>query len=475
MSATSTGRYPAEPFLARLAAAGSDLGRQLEGSLDTPLRDYLGTLLPPGPAAGRGNPHRLRFAATVTRWLRQRAVPDPEAVGDHLLHVPVMEAASHSNLLLDVETFLNTYLFHVAHREAGHRLMVVTQCSTVSCMSRRAPASGPLFLRTRGSLYQVFPFSKRQLKDSSFCALPGPLTMRLDLLQGPGPRASEDPVLRRLAGRTWHDAAEAYRVCNAEIWSQLPLPGSLRRVALDESAAADCVAEHLLDPASPVRHLVFDPVVRAAFLAVKRELVADRGNLAVNRAAPDHFWVRRGTRLQPVLVHEEAGGTALLREAGGRAVPVPFEPEAVAAALRSGLLQADRVLAYLVRCILPGIVAVGGTSQQDYVRLYVRMLLETHRRVPFLDAADAATAAAPGLSRLGGMPLVDMTGPAAQALSTLSPRSDLCAFERSVLDEPLGRTIGSLPSARYLERALDRYEGKGRSRGERREDKEADE
>ncbi|WP_404955619.1 hypothetical protein [Streptomyces sp. 147326] len=459
MSATLATDYPAEPFVRRLAAAGSDLGQQLAASLDLPLRAYLGTLVPSAPAADGGNPHRRRFATTVTRWLRGRGVTDAEAVGDHLLRVPVMEAASHSNLLLDVETFLNTFLFHVAHREAGHRLMVVTQCSTVSCLSRRVPVSGPVFLRTRGSLYKVFPFSKRLLKDSSFCSLPGPLEMTLELVQGPGPCAEEDPVLRRLVGRTWQDAAEAYRVCNEEIWSQLPLSGPVRRIALDESTAAACVAEHLLDPSSPVRRLVFDPAVRSTFLAVKRELVADRSNLAVSRAAPDFFWVRRGSRLQPVLVHEGAGGAARVREAGGRPVPVPFEPEPVAAALRAGLLQADRVLAYLVRCILPGIVAVGGTSQQDYVRLYVRMLLETHRRQPFLDPADVATISAPGLSRLGGMPLVDMTGEAAGALSALSPRSDLTALERAVLDEPLGRTIGALPSARYLEKALDRYEG----------------
>ncbi|KRV46480.1 hypothetical protein AQ490_11315 [Wenjunlia vitaminophila] len=448
--------YPAEPFLQRLTAAGSDLGGQLGRCLDQPLRRYLAGLV---PRAGTGHAGHLgRLATALVRWLGERGVTDPDGVADHLLRVPVIQQADHANLLLDRETFLNNYLFHLACSHAGARVMVVSQCSTVSCLSRRVPVTGPVFLRTRGSLYRVFPFSKRRYKDSTFCCLPPPLTMTLERLEGDGPAAADDPVLGSLVGRVWPDPAEAYRRCNEEIWSSLALDHSVRRVAVDESLAAECAADHLLDPASPLRHVVFDPRVRRAFLGVKRELVARPDNLAVNRAAPDFFWVRRGSRLHPVVLREEGGTAVMVVETDGAAVPVPFAPRPVAAALRAGVLHTDRVLAYLVRCLLPGVVAVGGTSQQDYVRLYVRLLTETHRRVPFLDAAEVATVTTPGLSRLGGMPLLHLDHPATLPLTHLSPTTDLAAVARQVLDQRVGHTIGTLSCARYFDEALARSE-----------------
>lgn len=70
--------YPALERVHRLSAAGSELGRQLERGLDVPPRMYRGSIV-------------------------------PASVCEHLLHVPVIQQADHSNLLLDAETFLHNY------------------------------------------------------------------------------------------------------------------------------------------------------------------------------------------------------------------------------------------------------------------------------------------------------------------------------------------------------------------------------
>lgn len=438
---------PGLPFVRALVDARSSLGEQLLENLGTPLGAYLVSLLPPERPA---NPHRDRFARAVAADHERHGGVAGDDLGDHLLRHPVVQQADHSNLLLDPETFLNNFLFAVACRDGGIGTMVVSQCSTVSCLSRRDPVAGPPFLRTRHSLYRVLPFSKSTFKSSTFCALPGPVRITLDRLDGPGPEAEADPVLRGMLHRTWPDAPTAYRDCNDELWSVLGASTGVSRVGIDERATATCVADHLGDPTSPIHQLVFVPRLRRTFLEVKRELVASPSNLAVNLATPDFFWYRHGTRLQPTVLAGDDASPRWTREPSGRAVPVEWDPQSVSQAVRDEIVYPDRILAYLARCILPRVTAIGGTSQQDYVRLYRQMILETHRREPFLDQHDRESVDDESTSLLGGAPLIERVGETAELLEDLGPGCDLGGFERRMTNQPLGRTIGTLSCADYL-------------------------
>ncbi|WP_213454438.1 hypothetical protein [Rhizomonospora bruguierae] len=431
----------------RLLAAGSDLGRQLYRARHQRLRDHLRSLV---PAAADPNPHLLRLAVAVGRYLAARGERDTDEVCSHLLRRPVIQAADHANLLLDPETFLNNYLFHVATREAGGTVTIHSQCTTVSCLSRRTPPLGPTFLRTRGALLAVYPLSRTTLKDSSFCALPGPLEMTFGGLDGVPLDVAADPVLGPLLGQRAPDGPTGYRAANDRIWRGLDLDHGVRRVQIDESVAAECVARHLADPDGPVYRLLFDPYVRETFLRVKRRLVADQANLAVNRAAPDFLWYRKGSRLHQVVFVD---GHPVL-EATGAPLPVPYTPAAVARALRAGDLAADRVLAYLVRCLLPGVVAVGGTAQQDYVALYRRMVVEANAEAPFLTTGEVTRATRADLSRVGGRPLLELAGDALDLVRFLGPGSRLADLDDAYLDRPIGATVGALRSARHLEARL---------------------
>ncbi|MFC0530181.1 hypothetical protein [Phytohabitans kaempferiae] len=446
--------YPAADRVHRLVAGGSQLGAQLARALDVPLRDYLRALVP--PPRTHANAHLLRLVRAVETYLRGHGDPDVDATCDHLLRVPVIKQADHSNLLLDAETFLHNYLFHLANREAGTRVAVVNQCSTVSCLVRRAPVLGPTFLRTRGGLFGVFRLSKKTLKDSSFCGLPGPVEMTFDPLEGTRHDVAADPVLGRLAGLRAPDAPTAYRRANDLIWRDLDLDHSVRRVAIDESVVSECAALHVEDPTSPVSALLFDPVVRDTFLRTKRRLVAEPGNLAVNNASPDFLWLRKGSRLHQVVLVGSGAEAQWTVETSGTPLPVPMEPAAVAAALRAGVLYVDRVLRYLVRCLLPGVVAVGGTSQQDYLALYQRMFVAAHAEAPFLDGADLDRMRDPGLSVASGRVLLEPYAEALELIRHLGPRTRLADLEDAYLDRPVGETIGELRCVRHLERAIDR-------------------
>jgi hypothetical protein len=443
-------------MIGRLVAGGSDLGVQLQRALDLPLREYLRSLIP-APQT-QPNVHMLRLATALERYLVRHGDEDVSAVCDHLLRVPVIQQADHSNLVLEAETFLNNWVFHLASSEAGAKVAITNQCSIVSTLGRPSPPLGPNFLRTRGTLFGVYPLSKKYLKSARFCALPGPLTMTFDVLDGSAYDVAADPVLSRLVGLTAPDAPTGYRRANDQIWADIDVDQDVRRVQIDDGLAAECVADHLEDPDSPIFQLIFNPQVRDAFVAVKRRLVDSPDNVVVNRAAPDFLWFRSGNRLRSVEL-VGTGSDAWFAELHGQPLPVPYEPAAIASALRAGVLYVDRVLAYIVRCLLPGITAIGGTAQQDYVLLYRRMLLETHAEVPFLDTDDLARIRRTDHSRLGGRPLLELTREEFTGIRTLGPSSALSELAKTFLDRPVGETIGDLKCARYIERAMEARAG----------------
>lgn len=436
----------APALLGRLLNAGSEFGRELAGAWDTPLRAHLRTLVP-----------AKRPASAAGRWLRLLAGAVAEAAGedagDSLLRWPVIQQSDHANLLLDEETWLNNVLFHQAAGDAGMPVAVTSQCTTVVCLSRRVPPTGPVFLATAGGRYDVFGRSRNEYRRSSFCTLAGPVTVELapvDSAPLPPGRAAA------LAGRRFADAPTAYRVLNDELWAGFGVDHRVRRAQIDESTTAEALARHVEHPDSPVRRLLFDPATRAAFLAVKRELVASGDNLVVNRARPDWFWLRVGPRLHPV-VHT---GRSSVVETTGLPVPLDLDdPAEVAAALRRGDLHGDRILAYLVRSMLPGAVAVGGSVQQDYTVTYRAMLAAAQEREPFLDPADFAVALDPGLSRLGGRPLVE---PPAD-WGGVGVADDPAALVADLLDRPVRETAGGLGCAWF-------YDGNLRAAQARRAD-----
>ncbi|MFD4127073.1 hypothetical protein ACFXKK_28005 [Streptomyces globisporus] len=446
----------APALLPRLLDAGSFFGRQLADAWDLPLRSLLRSLIPAERPPGAAGPWLGLLAEAVAR----DADGGPDAA-DALLRRPVIQQSDHANLLLDRETCLNNVLFHQAASDAGLPVAIHSQCTTVVCLSRRVPPTGPVFLATAGGRYDVFGRSRNEYRRSNFCSLRGPVRIALRPV---GPTALPESLARRLVGRVFPDAPTAYRILNTELWAGFGADPAVRRVQLDETTTARALALHVECPDSPVRRLLFDPAVRTAFLAVKREVVASPENLVVNRAVPDWFWVREGSRLVGV-VRTERG---YVSERDGSPAPLDLEdPAVVAAALRSGDLHGDRILAYLVRSMLPGAVAVGGSVQQDYTAAYRTMLARTQERVPFLDPADLATVLDPGLSRLGGAPLLEPPRAEHTRWEGLGVDADPVDLVAPWLERTVGSAVGGLDCAWF-------YDGNLRAAQQRRVTEGAD-
>jgi hypothetical protein len=423
------------------------LAQRIKDGLTLSLRQYLKNLIP--PPNKKNNRYFSYLQEAIAIYLRQYAQTNIDDQCAVLEKTPVIQQADHANLLLDSETFLNNFMYAIACQENGIYKMLTSQCITVSCLSRRNPVQGPTFLRTMSSLFSTFPFSKRALKNSNFCCLPKPTKIQIKLLSGEK-QFEKSTFLNMINGKSYPNPSFCYHQCNEIFWSLLKIPGNIERIAFDESMVSRLAEIHLRDIYSPVYILLFDPKVRDAFIDIKRSFVNSNENKVIKRSVPDFFWYRKGSHLYPLKL--VGFGDNARYYIGDINIPLPFvlSVESLTHALKNEDIYVDQFLTYLMRCLLPGVVAVGGTSQQDYVDHYQKIIALTNEIMPFLSSDDLAVIMNDKLSQLGGNPLLEMNLEQKNLIAYLNERTDLKAFATQFIDLPLSQTIGTLRCSRYL-------------------------
>ncbi|EDP45794.1 hypothetical protein RICGR_0215 [Rickettsiella grylli] len=423
------------------------LAKRIKASLNLSLRQYLKNLIP--SPNKKNNRYFSYLQKAIAIYLHQHAQTNIDNQCALLEKTPVIQQADHASLLLDSETFLNNFMYAIACQENDIDKMFTSQCTTVSCLSKRNPIQGPTFLRTMSSLFSILPFSKRTLKNSNFCCLPKPTKVQIKLISGEQLFAKSS-LLNSINDRNYPSPSFGYHQSNKILWDLLKIPGKVERIAFDESMVSRLTEIHLRDTYSPVYTLLFDPNVRDAFIDVKRSFVNSNENKVINKSTPDFFWYRKNTRLYPLKLVGFGNNAKYHIEDIDIPLPFVFSVESLTNALRNEDIFADKFLAYLMRCLLPGVVAVGGTSQQDYVDHYQKIIALTNTRAPFLSSADLAVIIDDKLSQLGGSPLLEMNIEQKNLIAYLNEKTDLDAFATQFLDLPLSETIGTLHCSRYI-------------------------
>lgn len=441
-------------IVTRLHRAGSELGAQLMASSALPLQAYLRTLVPSEPA--RTSLSLSLLVEALARHLHDLHQPNAEDWCDALVNYPMIQQADHSALLLDRETLMNNVLFAEAARLSGVRRVMTVQCSSVSCITRRAPFRGPPFLHARGAQFNVFGHSIRTYARAAFCALTGPVRTRFASMAGSTVSLSDDPLLADWIDQPWPSALEGMRHMNNKMWHQMGGEKLAQLLILDDRLSNELLALHVEQRNSPIHRLVFDPRARRTFLTIKRSLVARPSNIAVNRAEPDFFWFRRDQRLLPVIMRDECPGPVCADGMSEGELDMFSSARNMADALRRGTLVPDRILIYFARCLLPGVRAIGGTSQQDYVALYRELLVNCDRELDLIDAAERANLADPTLSRLGGSPLIEPSAQMANELERAGRDVDWVGLLEPVMSKSLAETLGHLHCASYMEQGIAR-------------------
>ena len=440
-------------LVTRLRRVGSDLGAQLATSASLPLQAYLPTLVPSGPAR-----RSIAFALLVealARHLHDLGEPHADDWCDALARHPMIQQADHSALLLDQETLLNNVLYAEAARLSGVRRVITVQCSAVSCITRRGPFRGPPFLHARGGQFNIFGKSIRTYARANFCALDGPVTSSFRPMAGAAAAPSGDCLLAEFIDRPWPSALEGVRQMNKTLWRAMGGEKLADLLLLDDRLSNELIALHVERMDSPIHRLLFDRRARETFLGIKRLRVRSPSNVAAIRAEPDFFWFRSEQRLLPAQMGDNGSlSDGVAGRSEYRLDDVEVSPRVIAKALRCGRLIPDRIFIYFARCLLPGVRAIGGTSQQDHLVLYRELLGQCDQELDLLDEAERANLADTALSRLGGAPLIEPTLSMAETLAHLGRDVDWIGLLASVMPRPLVDTVGRLQCASYLERAI---------------------
>lgn len=388
-----------------------------------------------------GNEHRTMLVSTLSEFLTAHGYEDPDSLCAAFSEDPIIQHADHSALLLEKETFLNNILLAIGYRMSGRGIMFANQCSTISCLSRRDPVAGPTFLRTNNALYNVFSFSKNFLKNSNFCCLP-PVTFSLQKMEGQSFVNEKETLLGALIGKAYASACDAYLDANQHVWERLSGYAGIARVGIDERLTTALAIKHLQNKNSPYFRLLFDPRVRSAFLAVKTDFLSSESNRAMSKLSPDFFWLASNGKLSPLRAQANGENVILVSDQK----TLNLNQCSIVSALENGKLFLDLFSSYFLKCILPGVVVVGGTSQQDYLSHFMEIIFETHQIAPFLDNEIIPDE----LSRFGGAPLLELTSEENQFIQRLNISSDLDGFFTNHINRSLMDTIGSFNSASYL-------------------------
>ena len=441
--------------LYKLSVEGFRSAQILLEARNMTLKNYLKKIIPKTLRIAN-NSHFDSVLSSIAMYLDQRGVSIDriENICNHLKKFPVIQQADHSNLLLDMETFLNNYLFSIGSKEAGANQIVVSQYSTVSCVCSLKPLIGPAYIRTRNNLYKILPYSKQKLKKSNFCCLTEPLETSFELLKGT--ELKNDPLINNLSNRKFSSGTEAFWICNNEIWDSLNSKYCIPRAAIDESVTSELLAMHITDKNSPIRRLLFDIDVRDNFLKIKRSFVHSSKNRVMNRSIPDFFWYRSNSMLYPLELRGIDKKAKFYIAEKNIPFPISYTPHDLAAALRNGLLYGDIILSYFARCLLPEITTIGGLSQQEYVEHHRNIFLDTHSSSSFLTKDEVQSLMRDDLSQLGGYPLLELDTHVKSILSWIDSNTDLDSFINNILPIPVWKTIGHLTCSDYLFYDLDK-------------------
>ncbi|TRX14459.1 hypothetical protein FNF07_24625 [Trinickia caryophylli] len=261
----------------------------------------------------------------------------------------------------------------------------------------------------------------------------------------------DDALLGPLHGLASPSALEIFGAANASLWEALGGRALVDILFLDDRFSYELAAAHLAMPASALHRLVFDRRVRSTFLRIREEAIERNAwGMAVMAKEPAFFWIRRACRFEPALVERQDGMQLSIRGVSGDGARYAVTPDSLPQLVAERCLIPTKMLIYFARCLLPGIRAIGGTSQQDYLRHYQGLLLATHAETGLLGGDELANASRTDLNGFGGAALVEPDASLDRVIAHAAGHVDWGGTFDRFIRKPLRQTIGELECAAYL-------------------------
>lgn len=434
--------------LDQLGAIRSALALQLLGMLDLSLEQSFDRVLRQ-PVRKVINPYLDNFCQHLSDYLEKTGSHNKELC-DSIIICPVIQQADHSGILLDNEIFFNNLFFSLALSSKKTPYGLTIQCSTVKCISSRSPLKGPLFLNNGTNPIRLSNATNSNLKSKSFCNLPSPFQISIS-----GIFDQQSESLRRFRDewnmKTFPCAEDAFMAINTRLGETIAADTGTSITFLDERFTSFLAARQLYDTQLPIGHLIFDPDIRNTVLKIRKKTVNSSENYVLGHDLTDFFYFKSKEKLEPLLIENCANSDEIiLKRRSDDSVLAKVGKTGLARLLEDQTLYCDRFLGYIVRCFSSGVKALGGTSQQDSIRLYRQIMEESNAEISFMSQAVQDLYFREELTFLSGAPYFDGIEKTQLESIVLGGGADLGKFTKFIKKKNIKDLIGNFQSSRFL-------------------------
>lgn len=347
--------------------------------------------------------------------------------------------------MYDFTNFINNFLWNIALENNDIHYLFTCQCETVRSAQNVQNFLGPTFININENIYNIFGLSKNKLKNTNVAALDN-CKFVFKLLHQRDTTDFPD-ILKKIIDELKNPgyAPDMFHKANLLFWSNIKYKNKCKLVCFDRRFFSDIIAENILKKTPIIEALLFDEKKRNSFLKIKKKIIQSNKNLIL-KDTTDFFYFKKDTELVPLKVNNK--GHFYDRRSGK---PIIINGEILKTsrnilynALRNRILYPDLILSNIFGHILPNIIAIGGTSQLEYLPNILEILDEFLSKNNLEDSSYSKSRKILGVNgygRLIGPSLIKFTESDKKFISNLNSKSNLDQFEYSFIDKKIGEVL----------------------------------
>lgn len=272
-----------------------------------------------------------------------------------------IQLADGAYTLFDDLVFQNNILFANYLDSVNLTSGISQQCSTIRMIQHYSPLTGPGIINEGCERFSVFGLSKKKMMNSNMCAV-GPVQYSKNIAH------YFELNERSLLDIQFKTAADAIGNLNNTLW------GRLNEVPLvyfiHERLTQILTAKFLCEKNELLIDLLFNSYRREK-LFEKWDSLIKSGKVRFLRRTADFFYLRSSSSIEPTKLKLEH----LVNLKGNKVYN--FELNGIIQGLEDGVLFPNLMISYLVLSMIPGILAFGGASQNEYFFEIINILEET--------------------------------------------------------------------------------------------------
>jgi len=361
------------------------------------------------------------------------------------LKFPAIQVADHAGLFYDFTNFINNFMWNIALENNNIKYLFTCQCETVRAAQDVQNFLGPAFIEINENIYNIFNLSKNKLKNTNVAALHNCKFIFKIIRQNN--KDNFPDILKEIISTSKEAgyAPDMFRDANLLFWNSIKYENKRKLICFDRRFFSDVVAENILKRTPIIEAALFDEEKRNSFLKIKNRIIQSSENLVL-RNTTDFFYLKKGDELIPLKIKSD--GNFYNGRNGGIVIiygkKLKINRKVIYTALKDRILYPDLILSNIFGHILPNIIAIGGTSQLEYLPNIVKILDEflIKNNLKYKSHLESkARLDVNGYGRLIGPSLIKFTDSDKRFIGNLNSKSNLEEFKQSFCYKKIGEVL----------------------------------